>query len=964
MRSENTQIIEGHPGLRPDIVITAVGRSPVVVESEYLPAATVEEEALSRLGLKVTGGGVIEAAIALRYPADVGDADDLPTAVAAAAMSYCVFTVETYSPPPNPQIQSVARFPESGWLEGSVSDVADLIRLVSVPRLAVDRAADSLQGGIERVAGILDELENSRSAINTAIARLLGMENVPQTRRMAGAIIANAMVFHERIAGIHRNIKALNLVCGPDVANPQGETLAAWAEILKINYWPIFAIGRDILQQIPAAQAGRILEVLEYRVGEVGGSGIDNAHDLTGRVFQRLISDRKYLATFYTLPPSAALLARLAVSKLDGVDWGDAGAIGKLRVGDFACGTGALLSAVYEQIAARHEQAGGDPEAIHAAMMEEVLYGCDVMPSAIHITGSTLSGIQPNIGFGNSRLYTMPYGRQHDGSVKIGSLELLQSSSVMTLFNTSDPALRTGSAGEETAAQVSVDVPDGAFDLVIMNPPFTRNTGQEGEHIGTSNRAFAAFNASGSDQKNMGKRLDRLKTGTCYHGNAGIASAFAALGSRKLKRGGILALVLPLSAAAGLSWQGFRKMLATDYTDVSVLSIAADGNDMSFSSDTGMAECLVVARKVMDRQSEANRAQFTSLVKRPTGFAPASAMARHITGTNYVRKIEDGPFGGTRLTVGDELAGEILTAPCRVDGEAWGCVRLSDYSLAQTAHALSDSRLWLPGLSQAIEIDVAPLDRIGKMGIYHIDINGPLPRGPFSKVAASDTATYPCLWNHDAENETRIICAPDSQLEVRPGMESKAATVWATASRTHLNRDFRFNSQPITVSFTERTSIGGRAWPNVGFANKRFDYAFSMWGNSTLGLLSYWWHAGRQQPGRGIISIRSAETLPVLDFPALSDAQLATAESIFGEFRELDLLPAYLADADPNRALLDRRVVCDLLGFDGEVYRGVRRLAQKWCAERRSTAARRGPRARSTWSDRGGEGSLAGRLVV
>ena len=46
-------------------------------------------------------------------------------------------------------------------------------------------------------------------------------------------------------------------------------------------------------------------------------------------------------------------------------------------------------------------------------MMEEVLYGCDVMPSAIHITGSTLSGgRQPNIGFGQSRLYTMPYGHQ------------------------------------------------------------------------------------------------------------------------------------------------------------------------------------------------------------------------------------------------------------------------------------------------------------------------------------------------------------------------------------------------------------------------------------------------------------------------------------------------------------------------------------------------------------------------
>ena len=44
-------------------------------------------------------------------------------------------------------------------------------------------------------------------------------------------------------------------------------------------------------------------------------------------------------------------------------------------------------------------------------------------------------------------------------------------------------------------------------------------------------------------------------------------------------------------------------------------------------------------------------------------------------------------------------------------------------------------------------------------------------------------------------------------------------------------------------------------------------------------------------------------------------------------------MPAYLADADPNRARLDRSVICDLLGFDEEVYKGVRRLAEKWCAE-------------------------------
>ncbi len=103
--------------------------------------------------------------------------------------------------------------------------------------------------------------------------------------------------------------------------------------------------------------------------------------------------------------------------------------------------------------------------------------------------------------------------------------------------------------------------------------------------------------------------------------------------------------------------------------------------------------------------------------------------------------------------------------------------------------------------------------------------------------------------------------------------------------------------------------------------------------NSTLGLLLFWWHANRQQSGRGRTTIRAVESLPVLDLRALTDEQLVMAETIFDEFRHKELKPAYLADADPNRALLDRRVVCDLLGFNQDTYAAVRRLAAKWCAE-------------------------------
>ena len=420
---------------------------------------------------------------------------------------------------------------------------------------------------------------------------------------------------------------------------------------------------------------------------------------------------------------------------------------------------------------------------------------------------------------------------------------------------------------------------------------------------------------------------------TCYHGYAGIASAFAALAHKKLKPGGVLALVLPLSVCCnGHSWQGFRDMLGNDYTDVTVLSIAANGREMSFSSDTGMAECLVVARKLKPDELPDDRARFTSLWRRPQGFSHARLLAsRLMLEDAKVRNIEDGPYGGALLTVGEEPAGETITAPRRADGESWGAVRLSDCALAQTAYVLSQSKLWLPGMASHVELKVATLSVVGKRGWYHINIAG--SSGPFTKTRPSPTATYPALWNHNAQKETRIVCAPDSQLQVRQGMEDKAADVWATASRSHLNLDFTFGSQALAVAYTDRESIGGRVWPNVTFSDKRYDYAFSVWGNSTLGLLSYWWHSSRQQSSKASITISTVDSLPVLDLRALTDEQLGAAEAIFNEFRYKELKPAYIADADPNRALLDRRVVCDLLGFDHATYEAVRRLSAKWCAE-------------------------------
>ena len=936
VRWEHAGLLVGQAG-RPDLLVTASGASPVVIEAEYEPAATVEKEARSRLHRRVVGESrPIESVVALRYPAALKDAYEIEPALREAGLRFATLHADG------------TRFPRAGWLEGSVEDLADFVRLVGEPQESVRVAAAAMEEAIEEVAWRLDELATLRPFLSDEIAARLGLDDTPQTRRMAAAILANAVVFHQRLAGILKGVRTPAEVCGA-VIDAHAAMRAAWTEILEVNYWPIFAIARDFLSHLVAGDGSWILRRLAGTAAAINTLGVTNAHDLTGRIFQRLIADRKYLATFYTLPPSAALLARLAVSLLDDLDWADAARLGRLRVGDFACGTGALLSAVYEQITARHERAGGDAAALHRPLMEEVLYGCDVMPSAVHITGSTLSGRWPDRPFELSRLYTVPYGRQGDGGVQIGSLELLQSSQLTTLFNTSDPALRTGSAGEETAARVSTEIRDGDFDLVIMNPPFTR-AGSDWEGSKRKEDYIKQFRGLSTDletQREMAARLKSFARDSCYHGYAGIASAFVALADRKVKPGGVVALVLPLSVAGGESWKGVRRLFAAEYTDLTVLSIAATGSRMSFSSDTGMAECLVVARKRKGHEEPGRRAVFLSLRERPRGFAEAAAIAAGALQVGDGRLIEDGPYGGSPLTVGDDPSGEALNAPWDVT-EIWSAVRVRDASVAQTAHALVRSSLWLPG-RKAVALPMARLALLANRGLHHRNITG--PTAPYDRGVASATSTYPTLWNHDASRETRLVVEPDFQLLVRVGREARASEVWATASRSHLNLDFTFGSQPLAVAFTERACIGGRVWPTVSFEDRRFDYAFALWGNCSLGLLAHWWHSSRQQSSKAGLTVSTLHSLSVLDLRTLGEAQLEGARRIFDEFRELDLQPAGFADTDPNRALLDRRVVCDLLGFGEEVFRGVRRLAAKWCAEPSVHGGKKRPEAEGslTW---------------
>ncbi|HEY4741336.1 MAG TPA: hypothetical protein VIH76_12145 [Candidatus Acidoferrales bacterium] len=827
--SEDTGQLKDTSG-RPDILVIEPNVCPVVIETEIFPATTVEAEASSRLGAQMRNTGRrILSSVAVRLPDRLrekyGNALERDLA-SAADLEMALYTGSTPS--------GATRWPTSGWMVGTVADLSILTQSASVPPDVIDEAVTNLVSGVSEAAGILIEIAKENNEAVQLIAKELFQEDGEQTRRMATTILANAFVFHESLAGKFPNVNSIDELRGKKKFT-KASVLDEWAKILKINYWPIFDIARRILEHIPVAESKRLIERLAETADRLLENQLMRSHDLTGAVFQRMIVDRKFLAAYYTTPPSAALLIGLAVvpekTPAD-TPWVNTDNVKALRVADFACGTGTLLTTAYQRIGQLHELAGGDSEVIHGEMMAHAIIGCDVLPAAAHLTASMLSGAHPSITYDRSNILTVAYGKMPHGNVALGSIDLLDDQKDIEVLAITAKAV-TGMGEKETETWSSL--PHAFFDLIVMNPPFVRPTGHEGIKIGIPVPMFAAFDSSEEEQRLMSKTMKRLTGGTAYHGNAGEASAFLVIADRKLKEGGVLALVMPLSLMPGDAWDACRELLAKNYGGLIFASIAGrNDEEMSFSADTGMGECLVIGRK--DKLGS-TRAAFIVLKERPSSTLLGASLARQIRWLirqGELRKLEDGPVGGTPLTFGEEVVGQAMDAPLPSSG-GLNLARIADLSLAQAAHQVANGSIWLPAMNkpEPIKIPMTTVAAIGTIGPYHADINGDSTksdgtksiRGPFNIVPVPSNAvpTYPVLWSHDAQREGTLCFDGDMQAQTKPtedqddreAVDLKAAAVWASASHCHFNQNFRFNSQPTAMQFTPRRTIGGRAWTSI-----------------------------------------------------------------------------------------------------------------------------------------------------
>lgn len=917
-------------GRRPDIVVQPPGCLPVIVETEFYPARTVERDALDRLGRVSGAGGQIEQAVAVQIPATLSRVrqENLAAHIGRAEFRYCVFSGAADAPD---------RWPAEGWVLGGIDDLATCIELAALSESRIARGTDLLEESVGQTARFLrEQIPATHTDILPGIAEILRQEDSEQTSRMAIAILANAFCFHHSIAGSHGIPDLATLTDTSD--DGLQDLVDCWRRILEeVNYWPIFSIAKAILTRIPARISREIIRRMAQLASSLDDIGATSLQDLSGRMFQRLIADRKFLATFYTRPTSSALLAELAVARLDR-DWSDHKSLIRLRVADLACGTGILIGAAYQALRARHRRSGGDDALVHGMMMENSLIAADIMPAATHLTATMLSSAHPAMTFNNTQIVTMPYGEQPPESgreLAIGSLDLIQDETALPLFGTGRREVRGRRRARTDDERVEKELKHGALDMVIMNPPFTRPTNHESTEIPVP--SFAGFRTSDEEQKAMSRQLAQIRRNQpmpAGNGNAGLASNFIDLAHVKLALGGVLALVLPATFLQGRSWHGARELLRKEYRDFTFISIAAVGNtDRAWSADTGMAEVLVVATRKRGGDEDSDQACFINLDRRPATLLEAVETARAI------RRLDPEQAQGLLWVTDQNRAGSFLRASFR---KTAGGAGLREQTLARTAVDLQEGKLRLPRRKRALSLPLTRLGEIGTRGLLHRDINGKErnadgePRGPLDicERAQEGRAAFPALWKHEARREITLIVQPEAAGVPRAGCENRAAVLWGqTATRLHFNQDFQLNSQPLAACYTQEPSIGGPAWPNFRAARKSWEKPLALWANTTLGLISFWWMGTRQHLGRARVTVSALPELTVLDPRALSRGQITKSGQLFKQFQSQELLPANEAYRDEVRKALDRAVLVDLLGLPRTLTSDLDLLREQWCSE-------------------------------
>ena len=781
-----------------DILVRSQDALPVAVETEWGSPAL--DDARGRLGARVDNRP-IRSAIAVGLPEEARDWNDQRIEQALSKPDGVRFRMVMLhsgirgDEPETARLlggRVVETWPESGHITGTVDDLIRLCEYAAAPPGLVSKMAGDVA---LRIAAIATDLKSGLSPrIVDSVIRELGQDDPDQGLRLACCIWLTAIRLQNRLVNQSARLGEAGLRSFGSVADGtlgSGVTALAirgeWQRILSVNYSTIFNVALKSLDtDIPEETASKVLTALGELATEVSGALLGNRVDFAGELFPKLLADREETAAHYTLPITAELLAGLAVDRLD-VDWSDADALKRLRVADMACGTGALLRAVYGHVRHAHESTGGRVADLHKALMEDCLTGIDINPLAAHMTAAGLSSSGLDIEYERSNVAAV--------SVKgggVGSLSLLVGGQLTNMMGQA----KLDAAAESKKVMSTITVADESQDLVIQNPPYSRARADRKlfDVAGISDRERELSIAHLQSIRGVMRR----KGDGMIDGQAGLASDFSALADKKPRRGGVFATVLPITAARAESWSGFRKAIEDGYEDI--VAIAFTGHDAEMmSADTNMGEMLLVASKRLHRGSAGVLS--VNLSKPPMSQAEAYWYRRLIGGiVRSERKSDVLSLGG--------MIGSWVRAASPDPGFPWFAVGMRNHDLSAVAARLMAGELYYPPerTGWGLNVPFTTLGKVAEIGpthhlIGHVRGNDDIGAFAFDPVDDGDTPTHPALWAASAKSHRRLFVAPTHGGQPWGGDDAVKAML-SRRSDVFISRSLRMTSQALASART------------------------------------------------------------------------------------------------------------------------------------------------------------------
>ncbi len=883
----------------------------VVIEAEFGdPAREDANRRFPKQKPAIINGLPVRLAVALGYPQRLAD---LPESGARENLASC------------DDIRILYRYYEEEWSEettGSVADLAETLRNYWVQ-------SDSGTG----IDLIVQHAANAINDASSILARSRQNDNAEQDESATKALIwLNALLFQELLARYldrtqlptehqNRGIKR------PDPDQGPTHLIEQWDEILNINWWPIFYIARETLSETPGPANKEAVNVLKTAAAEIAESGVIRRHDVAGRIFHRLLDSRKFLATNYTTIPAAIMLAGLAFDERSScwsdIDFADPNRVAGLRVVDPACGSGTLLMAAAQEIlkCSRNSASVEDNRELMRAILEDAVYGFDVVPAAIHLAASTLCMAEASQVIKDMNLWRV----QHEivGNVpRLGSLDFLASSPSqgnagrLDLFD-DEKFMRTTGQGEVAD---NVAMPRDC-DLIIANPPYTRAGGPGDEANTLWNPIFGSLFDKGDSDK-MKAALQKTLAKTPANLYAGLGSGFVVLADDNLKANGRLAFVLPATMLTGSRWRGIRQLLLENYC-IDWLIVSHDNRHrskvkglpgrrlVSFSESTRIAEVLIIATKNR-QQASRNHVRFVNLLHNPDEPVQAMALTRKLLAMD-----ENAISLESRsIDIGGKHYGNVIDVPQEdlTDG-AW-----SYTAFVQPDLVLHAERLRRRDYDTFSKVPIIEIGNIAELGPYEMQVKNPT-QGLFTIVETDDPlrAGMPALWHHSSSRETSLQVTTNARLERRPDRDKeKQDRMLAQQRRLHLARDLGMAPQRLAAVLTDKPMLGVRSWVTLLVHNQApgAEEALCLWLNSTPGLLLRILHGNRPYLGRSSVPHELIRTLPALDVNRLSADQLAAAAGIYEDLKSKTLQGFSKIQDDPVRNELNTRLCAEVLDID------------------------------------------------